>query len=133
MYLELIKSCSNHKTHSTLNDNCSARLWLVIRVEVHFSCCLWSIFMLSCPKRKVLEHKDAFSCTLSRNTRFFFFQLCYQMREGGKKQQLTVSLLGSSSFRILKKFFPNCLKPLMKRFCKFSEEDKTRGRKKVSM
>uniref|UniRef100_A0A0E9UBU3 Uncharacterized protein n=1 Tax=Anguilla anguilla TaxID=7936 RepID=A0A0E9UBU3_ANGAN len=32
----------------------------------------------------------------------------------------TVSLLGSNSLRILKKFLPYCLSPLMNRFCFFS-------------
>lgn len=39
------------------------------------------------------------------------------------KKTLTVSLFGSNSLRILKKFLPYCLSPLMKRFC----GDRTRG------
>lgn len=34
-----------------------------------------------------------------------------------KSGVLTVSLFGSNSFRILKKFLPYCLSPLMNRFC----------------
>ena len=51
-----------------------------------------------------------------------------QYRE--KTHCLTVSLLGSSSFRILKKFLPNCLNPLMKRFCKFFIEEERREKEK---
>lgn len=53
-----------------------------------------------------------------------------QYRE--KTHRLTVSLLGSSSFRILKKFLPNCLNPLMKRFCKFFIEEERKRKKRPS-
>lgn len=46
----------------------------------------------------------------------FSVQEQWQMYSIGNKW-LTVSLLGSKSFRILKKFFPYCLKPFMNRFC----------------
>lgn len=41
-----------------------------------------------------------------------------------EEKLLTVSLLGSRSFRILKKFLPYCRRPLMNRFCGESEENK---------
>lgn len=55
-----------------------------------------------------------------------------QEQGGESSNVLTVSLLGSSSFRILKKFLPNCLKPFMKRFCDW-ERTRERERENKSL